>query len=129
MPENNFDKFILSELWTFIVIIISSGIGGCAAAFTNHSNQKKLVTVLSICGYAITGIFGALVTFTLLSTIGQGIAGDLHSVVLWSSLTGFSTSIALAGTNIGFRLVLKRLGLEFEINVKRIPKPSKNKEP
>jgi len=124
MPENNIDKLNLPELWTFIVVILSGGIGGCSAAFTNRSNEKHLVTILTLLGYMFAGVFGSLIMFTMLSSIGEGFSGKLDTIILWSCLTGFSTAIALAGTNLGFKIVLKKLGIEFEINVRRIPKKS-----
>ena len=70
MPENNLDKLNLAELWAFMTVIISGAIGGCSAAFTNRSNEK-LITLITIGGYMITGIFGAIVMFTFMSTSSE----------------------------------------------------------
>ena len=119
MPETNLAKLNWLELWAIGVVIISGGIGGCAAAFTNRSNEKSIITMMVLSGYIISGIFGALVMFAVMFTSAPL---DTQSTILWSSLTGFSTAIALAGTNLGFKVVLKKLGIEIEVKVRKVKK-------
>ena len=123
MPENNLDKLNVTELWTFIVVIISGAIGGCSAAFTTKGKDRNFITMLTLLGYCITGIFGALVMFTMTYVYYQ----DFSEVILSSLLAGFSTALALISTNVTFKLVLKKLGIELQVSVKRV-KPKKKSE-
>lgn len=119
MPESELDKLTMPELWIFVATMVSGAIGGCAAAFSNKKD-RKLITMLSLSGYAITGMFGALVAFAFLSTTTEDLVTNLDGIVLLSCLTGFCASVGLAGTNLGFKIILKRLGIEITINVSRI---------
>ena len=75
-----------------------------------------MITALTILGYIVTGTFGAIVMFTA----SYNYLEDLNQIVLASSVAGFSTSLALLGTNVTFKLVLKRLGIELDISVRRV---------
>ena len=123
MPESNLDKIKnVAELWALLVVVLSGAIGGCSAAFSNMSNKKKLITMLTVMGYTVVGIFGALIAFTISSSLSENFYNELRSIILISLLTGFSTALGLIGTNLGFRLILKKLGIELHINVKRSKK-------
>ncbi len=120
MPESNLDKIKnVAELWALLVVVLSGAIGGCSAAFSNMSNKKKLITFLSVMGYTVVGIFGALIAFSITSSLSENFYDELKSIMLISLLTGFSTALGLVGTNLGFRIILKKLGIELQINVKR----------
>lgn len=120
MPESNLDKIKnAAELWALLIVVLSGAIGGCSAAFSNMSNRKKLITFLTVMGYSVVGIFGALIAFSITSSLSENFYGDLKSIILISLLTGFSTALGLISTNFGFRIILKKLGIELQINVKR----------
>lgn len=128
MPESNLDKIKnVTELWALLVVVLSGAIGGCSAAFSSMSDKKKFITFLSVMGYSVVGIFGALIAFTISSSMSTDFYQELRSIILISLLTGFSTAIGLLSTNLGFRIILKKLGIELQINVTRT-KNKKDKE-
>jgi len=124
MPENNIDKLNLVELWTFIVVIITGAIGGCSAAFANRANEKGIVTAMTTVGYGMAGVFGALIYCASTAFISEAPL-SLNYLIVSGLLSGFSTSIALAGVNFGFKIILKRFNFEMEVTIKRIPKSKK----
>jgi drug/metabolite transporter (DMT)-like permease len=121
MPENNLDKLNPAELWAFIVVIISGAIGACSGAFLTRTKEKKLLNVLSFCGYAISGVFAALLMFAMTSKFAHQFA-SWEEIILWSMLTGFVTATSLVANNLVFKIIVKKLGLEIEVSVKRVPK-------
>lgn len=125
MPENNIDKLNLPELWAFIVVMITGAIGGCTGAFANRANEKRIITAMSIGGYTVTGIFGALIYFASSSMFTDTVVIDINKLILPSLFSGFSTSLALAGVNFGFKIILKKINLELEITIRRLPKRKK----
>lgn len=122
MPENLFDKLNMTELWALVSVLVSGGIGGCAAAFAGVSQNKDIITGLTIVGYMITGMFGATVMFTFAISVLDHSFASLSDIVLVSSVAGFGTAISLFGTNMTFKFILKKLGLEIDVKIKRVDK-------
>jgi len=118
MPQDSLDKLDLTQLWAFVIVLWSGGIGGCAAAFMGKRNPIN--SFMTLAGYIVTGSFGAVVMFGFLSVVIKQPLITMDQIVLWSCLTGFSTSLSMAGTNFTLKFILKKLGLELDIQLKKI---------
>lgn len=119
MDHNSFEKLSGGELWTFITVLITGAVGGCAAAFTGARKEKRVLTFLSILGYGFAGLFGSITYFCMLFILNGNTETDLHSFILFSLMAGFVTSTSLAGTNLVLKLVLKKIGIEIDVEIKR----------
>lgn len=110
-----------AELYGFVVVLLTGAIGGCAAGIANGGVGKKELIFFHIFGYLVTGIFGALIMAAIAFDSYHSFE-SLRHLVLWSLSSGFATSLALCSTNVIFKVVLKKLGIEFEVRVKRTNK-------
>lgn len=111
------------KLHDYVVLImyalaaISGGLGGCAVAGRSvlHGENPRVSYVLA---YATIGVMFGVLTLAYGTFIGVQ-SDDYASVIGNSILAGISGSFALASTNISARWVLKRLGLEVQVTVRR----------
>ena len=123
MPESNIIKLSISELQVFFVVLITGAIGGCAAGFAKERGfvKRKIgIAILSVIGYASTGIFGSLFVIGMGASIGR--FETFEDLIFWSLASGFATSIALVSNNLMAKLIIKKLGIEIEVDLRRIEK-------
>ncbi len=106
-----------ATLLLYALAMISGGIGGCAVA--SHGLLRSGRSRLSFFfAYAVIGMmFGALV---LAYGTAFGVSTETVDNIIGNSLlAGAAGSISLASTNISARWVLKRLGIEVQVTVKK----------
>ncbi len=107
--------------WVVVVLYaiaaISGGLGGCAAA-GHHVLRGQQPRISYVLAYGIIGmVFGVLV-FAYGNTFGADVS-SLERLIGHSVLAGAIGSAVLASSNISARWVLKRLGIEVVVTVKR----------
>lgn len=113
--------FQLKELIPFVGAIITGAVGGCVASVQHARTRKETVTAFAI-AYLITGAFGGLMTLALMMAFYPGTIDGWHKLFLFTGAGGIATSLALAAGNISMRIILKRLGFEVVVDIKRAEK-------
>lgn len=112
----------LSSMATLLVVIaaIAGAFGGCAAA-AHHvlaARGPKQQRLIFFGSYAlIGGAMGVAVT-TSTSIFGINFI-NFEQFVLASLAAGFMGSLALAGTNVTMKFLLKRLGIEVTLTLRK----------
>lgn len=124
MPQNTLNDLNMKEIFPFIMMLVTGCIGGCAAAFQKSKHDKKKIIFLSFIAYAITGSFGAILLFGISNLFFEKeLAGyTFNQLSFWAAIAGFSTASALAGTNLAFHFVLDKLGIQIDIEIKKVDK-------
>lgn len=114
MPERVIQHM---ELVLYALAAISGGLGGCVVA--SHGVLRGVPPRVSyVLAYGVIGMTFGLLTavygamFGINTTLADSLMGA-------SILVGAAGSIALASTNISARWMLKRLGIEVEVTVRR----------
>ena len=114
MPERIIEHI---TVLLYALAAISGGLGGCAIAAHDvlRGGRPRLSFVMA---YAIIGsVFGVL---SLAYGSWFGVESRTTDHVIGNSvLIGAMGSAVLASTNLSARWVLKRLGVEIEVNIKR----------
>jgi len=114
MPERIIEHI---TVLMYALAAISGGLGGCAVAAHDvlRGGRPRLSFIFA---YAIVGsVFGVL-ALAYGSWFGVETKTTDH-LIGNSVLVGAFGSAVLASTNISARWVLKRLGIEVEVNIKR----------
>lgn len=111
--------FKLRELIPFFAAVITGALGGCAACIAHARTRREVVAAYSF-SYCMTGAFGGLMTVAVSAIMRPELIADWSTLLLISGISGAITSLALAAGNFSMGFVLKKLGLEVVINVKRI---------
>jgi hypothetical protein len=104
-------------LLMYALAAISGGLGGCAIASQEVLHGKK-PRISFVAAYGIIGAVFGLLVLVYGSFFGVDSA-SADAVVGNSILAGAVGSITLASTNLSARWVLKHLGIEVEVTVKR----------
>lgn len=101
----------------YALAAVSGGLGGCAIA-GHHVLRGHSMRISYLLAYGIVGAtFGVLIlAYGALFGVNNT---SLHSMVGNAVLAGAAGSFALASTNISARWVLKRLGIEVLVTVRR----------
>lgn len=113
--------FQLRELVPFVGAIVTGAIGGCVACAQHVRTRKETVAAYSI-AYLITGAFGGLMTLALMMAFYPGVIDGWHKLFLFSGVGGVATAFALAAGNISMRVILRKLGFEVVVDIKRAGK-------
>ncbi len=104
-------------LLMFVLAGISGGLGGCAMA--QHQILRGVQPRLSyVFAYAIIGIFFGLLGLCYGAYFG-GDHSSIEKLIGQSLLAGALGSVVLASSNISARWILKRLGVEVEVTLRR----------
>jgi hypothetical protein len=114
MPDRSFDLF---SLVMYALAAISGGIGGCAIA-GHHVLRGQPMRLSYILAYAIVGSTFGILMLSYGALFGLA-ATSLDSLIGHSLLAGAAGSLVLASTNLTARMVLKRLGMEVLVTVRR----------
>jgi hypothetical protein len=116
--EHMVDKVLDAGLATLLAVAgISGGIGGCTIVAHNVLRGRVMTSAL-VAAYVFIGfVFG--IAGTLMSTAVFGFAPSFEKLVLINLFFGMAGSIALASANLSIRFLLKRLGIEVEVTVRK----------
>jgi hypothetical protein len=106
------------ELIPFAVAVISGAISGSAVSFSSARKSPEVLTAFLV-GYAICGAFGAVMALAGAWVFIPALIGSVPNLVLFTGIAGLITSLALAGSNLTMRFILKKLGVEVVIDLRR----------
>lgn len=118
------DKIL--DFWTalaYAIVAVSGASGGCLVA-AHHAIRGRSVTAMLLLAYAfIGGVFAVAGVAALL--LFSPFQVTLERLLLIGMVLGVSGSVALAGANLSVRFLLRRLGIEIDIEVRRLDRPEK----
>lgn len=101
----------------YALAAVSGGLGGCAVA-GHHILRGRSMRASYALAYGIVGMVFGVLMLAYGSVFGAD-AASLDRLIGQSVLAGAAGSIALASTNLSARWVLKRLGIEVIVTVRR----------
>lgn len=103
----------------YVVAAISGGAGGCLVA-AHHVLRGRSVSGVLLLAYGFAGfVFGAAGVMGL-AILSPGWAPTLERVVLAGLLFGLVGAGSLAGMNFSARFLLRRLGIEVDVQVRQV---------
>ncbi len=117
MPDKHISNFLA---FLYVLAAISGAAGGCLVA-AHHVLRGRNVTALFVMAYGFVGlIFGlsgviVITTFTSAELTVQ--SGFLIGLIL-----GAVGSSSLAGANLSARVIMRRLGIEVDVEIRRVDK-------
>lgn len=113
MPEKNISNVIFI---LYCIAAVSGGVGGCAVAAHQLIGGKQSIRLSFFLAYAIIGAAFGLLT----AAYGAFLVDDHITDIIGPSLiAGAAASIFLSGMNVTARFILKRLGMEIVVTVRR----------
>ena len=127
MNDNGPEFLNFKEFLPFLIAIVNGALGGCVASIHKSRSKREIVFAFAI-AYAITGIFGAIMTLAFVLLTYPQYAETVGQVMLITGFAGMVTPCALAISNVSAKFIFRQLGLEIEINVKKV-KDLKNDNP
>lgn len=107
-------------LLAYALAAISGGLGGCAIA-GHHLLRGQSIRLSYVLAYGIVGMAFGILVLAYGSVFGVA-PNSIDSLIGQSLLAGAAGSLTLASTNLSARWVLKRLGIEVFVNVRRTGK-------
>lgn len=108
----------------FVVAAIAGSSGACLV-IANKIMHGRMLPVMVAAAYAIVGaVMG--VAFIAYVFVFWNDQFEIAEVVLYSMIAGGIGSLALAATNLTSRFIMRRLGIEVDISVKRIDPKDRN---
>lgn len=105
--------FVVALIYSLAVV--SGGLGGCTVA-AHHIIKGKSIRLSFFFGYAIIGAVFGLLTASYGSFLSSQ---NWHEIIGPSILAGAGGAIALSATNLSARFILKKLGVEVVVTVKK----------
>ena len=115
MPDKSFD--FLSAL-AYAIVAISGASGGCLVV-AHRAIRGRTVTLVLLTAYAFIGGVFAVAGIAALSLFGDT-GQSIERLLLTGLIMGVSGSVALASANLSIRLILRRLGVEVDVSIKKI---------
>lgn len=104
-------------LMLYALAAVSGGLGGCAIA-GHHILRGRSTRLSYVLAYGIVGMVFGVLMLAYGSIFGVE-AASLDRLIGQSVLAGALGALTLASTNLSARLVLKRLGIEVIVTVRR----------
>lgn len=101
----------------YALAAVSGGLGGCAIA-GHHVLRGHSMRISYLLAYGIVGATFGVLLLAYGAMFGVNNT-SMHSMIGNAVLAGAAGSFALASTNISARWVLKRLGIEVLVTVRR----------
>jgi len=114
MPDKAFEWI---AILMYALAAVSGGLGGCAAA-SHHILRGQQPRVSYVLAYGIIGMVFGVLMLAYGSMLGATVT-SLDQLIGQAVLAGAAGSIALASTNLSARWVLKRLGIEVIVTMRR----------
>jgi hypothetical protein len=112
------EAFKFRELVPFVTALFMGAAGGCVSWVYSRRTSRELI-VAYISAFAITGAFGAVMAVSIASIFLPIWVANWHELVLFSGAAGIITASSVAAGNLTMKFVLRHLGIEMEINVRR----------
>lgn len=114
------------DFWTalaYAIVAVSGASGGCLVA-AHHAIRGRSVTAMLLLAYAfIGGVFAVAGVAAML--LFSPFQITLERLLLIGMILGVAGSVALAGANLSVRFILRRLGIEIDVEVRRIERREK----
>ena len=112
---------IIETSLLYIIAMISGAMGGGLVA-AHHALRGRNVTAIYICAYIFTGLVFGL-TGIIVTVVFTPVDLDVERAFLVSLIFGIVGAVTLAGMNLSARILLRRFGIEVEMNITRTQKP------
>lgn len=113
------DKIV--DFWTalaYAIVAISGASGGCLVA-AHRAVRGRNVTAMLILAYAFIGGVFAVAGMAAVILLGW-FNLNLERLLLVGLVFGIAGSVALAGANLSVRFILRRLGIEVDVQIKKL---------
>lgn len=115
MPDKLID-YATAVMYT--IVAVSGAAGGCMV-IANHALRGRNVTALLFVAYALLGaVFGVAGIAAMLLFVG--FETTFEKLILLGLFFGAVGSATLAGANLSIRFLLRRLGIEVDVSIKRM---------
>lgn len=105
-------------LLAYAVAAVCGAIGGCGAAAAVSIYDRRRMTLANALAYCVVGI----VSGVLVLAFGVVSHDDFEQIARWSLIIAIGVPLILGGHNIGARFFLKRLGIEVDVNLRKVDK-------
>ncbi len=115
MPEKFVDFWIALG---YIIVAIAGASGGCLVA-AHHVMRGRTITAMLMLAYAFIGGVFAVAGMAAVVLLGW-FDLSLERLLLVGMVFGAAGSMALAGANLSIRFILRRIGIEVDVQIKRI---------
>lgn len=111
-------SFDSATMLLYVIAAIAGGLGGCAAAayYTTHTSAPRLHFTIA---YVLLGAVFGIVALSALAVWPVMELDSLHHVILYALLSGSAGSLALISANVTIMVILKRLGIELQITMRK----------
>ena len=112
-----------SELFGLILYVlaaVSGGIGGCGIASSQFLQSQGVISlrVAYLSAYAIIGGIGGILFTAYVMAFDRSVH-HLSDVIPGAIIAGMVFSLSLAGTNGVAKIILRRLGIQIELTVRK----------
>ena len=115
---SNFREYALAFL--YVVAAIAGACGGCLVASHRLLNKENL-TGMIFAAYGFAGLILGL-TGVMVLAMFTDITLTSERTFLFGMIFGATGSASLAGMNLSARFIMRRLGIEIDVTIKRIRK-------
>ena len=115
MPDKQISNFLA---FLYILAAISGAAGGCLVA-AHHVLRGRNVTALFVAAYGFVGLVFGL-TGVIVITAFTSADMSIQSGFLIGLILGAVGSSSLAGANLSARIIMRKLGIEVDVEVRRI---------
>lgn len=110
-----------TDFWAalaYAIVAISGASGGCLVV-AHRAVRGRTVTSILLVAYAFIGGVFAVAGMAALALFGE-ISQSIERLLLIGLIMGVTGSVALASANLSIRLILRRLGIEVDVSIKKI---------
>ena len=115
---SNFREYALAFL--YVVAAIAGACGGCLVASHRLLNKENM-TGMIFAAYGFAGLILGLTGVMVLAAFTD-VTLTLERAFLFGLIFGVTGSASLAGMNLSARFIMRRLGIEVDVTIKRIKK-------
>lgn len=105
-------------LLLYVIAAVAGGLGGCAAA-AYYATHARAPRVMFLVAYMLLGVVFGVISLATIATWGLIDPGDVHLIILISLLSGSAGALALVSANLTIMLILRRLGIEIQITMRK----------
>jgi hypothetical protein len=110
----------LNEIVPFAIALVLGALGGCGVAMHHAVKYKRGEWLFSVVlAYAIVGACGSVLGVALLFISAPAWIDTLSELVLVGLICGVCSAGGLLSANLIMRVVLKQLGIDVQITVRR----------